>query len=405
MCGPDQAIVIKCSKCSSGVVPEATENNSRLNLPADSIINLDHGDPTMYESYWRKLGNMCTVMFTGYQSLSYFANPKNLCWFLEPKLEEEIKKLHNVVGNATVEGYHIVVGTGSSQLIQAVLYALSDPLNEANPISVVSAAPYYSSYSEVANFVRSGLHKWAGDAHTFDKDGSYIEMVTSPNNPDGAIREPVVNKAQGMLVHDLAYYWPQYTPITGPADYDIMLFTVSKCTGHAGSRIGWALVRDINVARKMVKFIEINTIGVSKEAQQRAAKILEVISDSCSQTVRPPDQLDNFFEYGQHLLTERWKKLKDLVKFNELFTLPKFPLQYCNFTGDFTEAHPAFAWMKCEEEVDCEKLLRGHKILTRSGKRFGSDQKYARISMMSRDEEFDLFVQRLSSIHGIANGN
>lgn len=101
----------------------------------------------------------------------------------------------------------------------------------------------------------------------------------------------------------------------------------------------WALVKDINVARKMVKFIEINTIGVSKEAQQRAAKILEVISDSCSQTVRPPE-LDNFFYYSQHLLTGRWKKLREIVKCNGLFTLPKFPLQYCNFTGDFTKAHP-----------------------------------------------------------------
>ncbi|CAI9761741.1 unnamed protein product [Fraxinus pennsylvanica] len=404
MCGSDQAIVTKGSKSSSGVVPEATEDNCRPNLPLDAIINLDHGDPTMFESYWRKLGNACTVTFTGYQSLSYFSNPKNLCWFLEPKLEEEIKKLHNVVGNATVEGYRIVVGTGSSQLIQAVLYALSDPLNEPKPINVVSATPYYSSYPEVTDFVRSGLYKWAGDAHNFDKDGPYIEMVTSPSNPDGVIREPVVNRAQGTLVHDLAYYWPQYTPITSPADYDIMLFTISKCTGHAGSRIGWALVKDVDVARKMVKFIEINTIGVSKESQQRAAKILEVITDSCSQTVRTPE-LDNFFEYGQHHLTERWKKLKVIVKRNGLFTLPKFPLQYCNFTGDFTKAHPAFAWMKCKEDVDCEELFRGHKILTRSGKRFGSDQKYVRISMLSRDEEFDLFVQRFSAFHGIANGN
>ena len=42
----------------------------------------------------------------------------------------------------------------------------------------------------------------------------------------------------GILIHDLAYYWPQYTPISSPANYDLMLFTLSKSTGHAGMRIG-----------------------------------------------------------------------------------------------------------------------------------------------------------------------
>ncbi|XP_073315934.1 tryptophan aminotransferase-related protein 2-like [Primulina huaijiensis] len=401
MCGTEQAVVIKSSNTSS--VAEEKENGSVKNHSFEEIINLDHGDPTMYESYWKNVGSKCTVTIPAYQSLSYFANAKNLCWFLEPTLEEEIKMLHNVVGNAIVQDHYIVVGTGSSQLIQAALYALCDSLNEPNPISVVSAAPYYSSYPEVMDFLRSRLFKWGGDARSFDEDGPYIEMVTSPNNPDGVIRVPVVKGAKGVLVHDFAYYWPQYTAITSPADHDIMLFTVSKCTGHAGSRIGWALVRDENVAKKMVKFIELNTIGVSKEAQLRAAKILEVISTSC-QRFKPHD-LKNFFEYTHNLMAERWKKLRDSVKSNKLFYVPKFPLQYCHFTRDFTETYPAFAWLKCKEGIDCEKLLRGHKILTRSGRRFGSDQEYVRISMLARDAEFDLFLQRLSTIHGVSNGN
>lgn len=94
------------------------------------------------------------------------------------------------------------------------------------------------AYQEETDFLRSGLYKWAGDAYTFEKDGPYIEVVTSPSNPDGVIREAVVNRGEGKLIHDLAYYWPQYTPITRPADHDIMLFTFSKATGHAGSRIG-----------------------------------------------------------------------------------------------------------------------------------------------------------------------
>ncbi|PIN09987.1 L-tryptophan--pyruvate aminotransferase [Handroanthus impetiginosus] len=356
----------------------------------------------MYESYWKEVDQKCSVTIPGFQSLSYFANIKNLCWFLEPKLEEEIKRLHNTVGNAIVEDRHIVVGTGSSQLILAAFYALSDPLNESGPVNIVSAVPFYSSYPEMSNYLQSTLFKWSGDARCFNKDGPYIEMVTSPNNPDGVIREPVVNRAKGMTVHDLAYYWPQYTAITSHADHDIMLFTVSKCTGHAGSRIGWALVRDEKVARKMVKFVEINTIGVSKEAQLRAANILEIISLSC-QTDNKPHDLDNFFEHSHNLMVQRWNKLRDVVLNNGLFSVPKFPLQYCKFKRDFTETYPAFAWVKCKEGMDCEKLLRGQKILARSGRRFGSEPEYARISMLSRDEEFDLFVQRLSSIRGIGN--
>lgn len=95
------------------------------------------------------------------------------------------------------------------------------------------------TYVEEASYLQSKLYKWEGDARTFDRNGPYIEMVTSPNNPDGTIREPVVNRTEGgKVIHDFAYYWPHYTPITRRQDHDLMLFTFSKITGHAGSRIG-----------------------------------------------------------------------------------------------------------------------------------------------------------------------
>ncbi|KAG6408019.1 hypothetical protein SASPL_131021 [Salvia splendens] len=86
-----------------------------------------------------------------------------------PKLEQEIRNLHNLVGNAIMEGRHIVVENGSCKFI-------------------------------------SGLSMWEGDAHAYDHDDQpYIEMVTSPNNINGELMGPIVNKANGMLVHDLAY--------------------------------------------------------------------------------------------------------------------------------------------------------------------------------------------------------
>ncbi|KVH88932.1 Allinase, C-terminal [Cynara cardunculus var. scolymus] len=291
----------------------------------------------MYEAFWRKMGDKCTVVIKGYEHLSYFSTNKNPCWFLEPKLEDSIRSLHGAVGNAETDGYTIVVGTGSSQLLQAVLYALA-PQDQPDPINVVSAAPFYSSYPETTNIVRSGVYKWAGDAHGFDKDEPYIEFVTSPNNPNGVIRGPVVNRDGGFVVYDLAYYWPQYTPITSSLDFDIMLFTAS------------------------------NSIGVSKESQLRVAKILQVVADGCKRFGSSDG--DNLFEYGRNVLAKRWEILRETDGMEE-----------------------------------CEKVFKGVKILVRSGRRFGSDPGYARVSMMGKDEEFNGLIERLSSVIQICNND
>ncbi|GKB01701.1 L-tryptophan--pyruvate aminotransferase 1-like protein [Tanacetum coccineum] len=211
------------------------------NLASDAIINLDHGDPTMYEPFWRSIGDKCTVVFKGYESLSYFSNPKNPCWFLEPKLEESIKSLHGAVGNAVTDGYSIV------------------------------------SYPEIMDLVKSGLYKWGGDAHGFDKDEALVRL--------------------------------------------------------------WALVKDKEVAKKM------------KNPNVHSTKI-------------PSSAL--------HLL---WR------------------------------CHSSISRPSTKGNEDCEKLFRGYNILTRGGSRFGSDPSFVRVSMMSKDEEFNLFIDRLSMIQSFNDGN
>ncbi|KAJ9568373.1 hypothetical protein OSB04_004339 [Centaurea solstitialis] len=373
------------------------------------VINLDHGDPTMYERFWRQKGEEMTVVTSGWQHISYFSDVKNVCWFLEPQLVSAVKRLHKVVGNAITEGRHVVVGTGSSQLYQAALFALSPP-DAPQPMNVVSAAPFYSlalhfHREDNIEFVSIDdrlleirATQMGGDANEFNKDEPYIELVTSPNNPDGTTKQAVGKGDKGILIHDLAYYWPQYTPIITAADYDIMLFTVSKSTGHAGTRIGWALVKDREVAKKMTTFIEINTIGVSKDSQLRAAKILQAVSDSCDRA-NQKEAAESFFDYSYKHMAERWKKLREAVNKTQLFSLPSFSTETCSFSGRTFGQLPAFAWLKCEgEAVDCESFLRKHKIYTRGGKHFGASTEYTRISMLSRDSEFKLFTERLPAI-------
>ncbi|KAF7829326.1 L-tryptophan--pyruvate aminotransferase 1-like [Senna tora] len=363
-------------------IPAVSVNNNYLacaplpNINDDAFINLDQGDPVVMEAYWRRMSERCTVVIKGCEFLSYLSDLSNVCWFMMPRLRDNIKRLHALVGNADTENSHIVVGTGSTQLFQAALFALSSSSPPPHhPIHVLAASPYYSEYQDEVGVLRSGLYKWSGDALEYDKDEAFIEVVTSPNNPDGSIREAVVTRSgsEGKVIHDLAYYWPHYTPITHKASHDIMLFTFSKCTGHAGSRIGWAIVKDIEIAKKMTRFIQMSSIGVSKESQTRAAKIMEVICDSYQNF--GSKESDLFFEYSKRLMKERWEKLREVVDQNGFFSLPNFPRAYCNFTKESSETYPAFAWLKCnEKDQDCEGYLEKKlKVLARSGKRFGAD--------------------------------
>jgi L-tryptophan---pyruvate aminotransferase len=75
--------------------------------------------------------------------MSYFSDPNNICWFLEPAFTNEALRIHRTVNNAVTDGRHVIVGVGSTQLIHATLFALAS--TEAHqPVDVVSAAPYYS---------------------------------------------------------------------------------------------------------------------------------------------------------------------------------------------------------------------------------------------------------------------
>ncbi|KAJ6358649.1 hypothetical protein OIU76_000379 [Salix suchowensis] len=79
------------------------------------------------------MGDKCTVV------MSYFSDISSICWFLQPQLGDAIKRLHRAVGNAVTEDRHIVVGTGSTQLLMA---ALSSPADR-HPVGLVAAAPFY----------------------------------------------------------------------------------------------------------------------------------------------------------------------------------------------------------------------------------------------------------------------
>lgn len=81
--------------------------------------------------------------------------------------------------------------------------------------------------------------QWTNASRNSTTDDGFIEFVTSPNNPDSTLREPALAGGSSAVIFDHAYYWPHFTHIPAPADEDVMLFTISKPSGHAGSRLGY----------------------------------------------------------------------------------------------------------------------------------------------------------------------
>lgn len=366
------------------------------------------GDPKVFYPYWKKVDDKCVVTIKASELMSYFADfSAGGCFYQMPEFTAAVRRVHHVVGNAVVEGQYIVGGTGSSQLLTVALRALASTLNKKKAIPVVCAEPYYSCYEEALEDEKSENYQWRGDANRFNEEGPYIEVVTTPNNPDGMNRKPVVNREGGLVICDLAYYWPQYTPITQMMDYDIMLFTLSKATGHAGSRVGWAIVKDTGIASKMINQMTLMTIGTCREGQLRATKILDFVADNYDHNnsvvanngkksiVKP---VQGFFEFGQRVLEERWEKLRAVVKRGGAFNLLDFPSGFCNFRGKIIHPSPAYAWMESKTGEDAAKLMDELKIRTRGGERFGVSSNYTRVSMLESDDTFNLLLDRLSTL-------
>ena len=95
-------------------------------------------------------------------------------------------------------------------------------------------------YREQTQFFNSRDFSYEGDTSLWKNNTNssfrFIEFVTSPNNPDGKLNKGVLKGSDVKTIYDRAYYWPHFTAISSPADDDLMVFTISKLTGHAGSR-------------------------------------------------------------------------------------------------------------------------------------------------------------------------
>lgn len=79
------------------------------------------------------------VVIAGWHRMSYLHADQT---HISQVLESHIRKLHDTVGNAVTQGRYILFGVGSTQLLNAAVYALS-PYNASSPARVLASIPFY----------------------------------------------------------------------------------------------------------------------------------------------------------------------------------------------------------------------------------------------------------------------
>ncbi|KAH9304281.1 hypothetical protein KI387_008685, partial [Taxus chinensis] len=393
--------ICECNDCFTG--PDCSQT------VADCVANVASGDPVFLEPFWIANAEAAATVVPAWYRMSYRINDAANPSAVSPALEKQIRAIHALVGNAVTQGRYIVLGTGSTQLINAAINSLS-ATNSSNPALVVAAAPSYGGFEEQTELFDSRDNLWKGDANAWTKrtnklnSTTFIEFVTYPNNPDGILEEAALEGENVRTVNDHAYYWPHFTAITHPADEDIMLFTLSKLTGHAGSRLGWAIIKDYDVYQKIYQYVQSNTLGVSHDTQLRATRLLKAITDGYGKTQKMEDvnkdKKQLLFHYSYPVMRNRWERIERIFNSSNRFSVQHLEPAYCNFFKKVTGPSPAYAWVKCKRKAEgnCTAVLESAKITGRSGQEFGVANRHIRLSLIKRDDNFILLERRLQNL-------
>ena len=155
-----------------------------------------------------------------------------------------------------------------------------------------------------------------------------------------------------------------------------MVFSLSKLSGMASSRLGWALVRDPDVAARMGAYIYATTIAPSAESQLRALLALRSI-------LRQPAL---YFGATAERLGERWRRLREAAR----------PGAARGYSLNESTTGAWYAWLRCPAgPPSCAQQLAAAGILANAGTDYGSSPAYARVGLGYAEPKWQLLLARL----------
>lgn len=95
-------------------------------------------DPLLFEAYWRKNSDLGAVVIPAWYRMGYQTRDVTSMPYTEA-LVASIRELHAMVGNAVTEGRYIAFGTGSTQLINAVIQSCTPGSGESHSCGIQSS--------------------------------------------------------------------------------------------------------------------------------------------------------------------------------------------------------------------------------------------------------------------------
>eukprot|EP00698_Gefionella_okellyi_P024733 TRINITY_DN880_c0_g1_i1.p1 TRINITY_DN880_c0_g1~~TRINITY_DN880_c0_g1_i1.p1 ORF type:complete len:399 (-),score=86.01 TRINITY_DN880_c0_g1_i1:153-1349(-) len=363
----DSPNACECFQCYQGLNCESEI--------ANCTVGAGDGDPLIFEQYYlnHPIDGEVTIP-SDYRTPYEGGYPEEFAFHINPVLVDLLKALHRQINNAETEGYTFVAGAGCTQLLGAAMYALSQQPSNSSTTTVSSVfvqTPYYMGYPGIANTLIKGVNFNA----SYQQDPrAVIEIVTYPNNPTFNWRTPYY--ATANVVHDMVYDWPSYVDVQEKRADAIMLFSFSKLFGLAGSRLGWALVKDVAVAQRMAEFISLESIGVSVDAQFRAIEMLRY-----ELTANLP-----VIDYVRAALQLRWSEMTRLWN------------GYSQTS--FVQLNPSgayYMWIQCNIADNCNDRFVAAGMQCEDGAKFGQPQ-HMRVNMMIRDAAFGRLLHAMDAL-------
>jgi L-tryptophan--pyruvate aminotransferase len=254
--------------------------------------------------------------------------------------------------------------------------------------AAMTAVPYYTGHNAMWRnrtqffaplpFINPQIVHW-NQSLTLDP-ANVVELITAPNNPTGYFPNFHYSNAAVKIV-DAVYHWPF---INGGdnrkiMDADVVLFSLTKSSGHASTRGAWAIVKNSTLANNMNTYIGAANLASSSAIMLRTAQILKAMTDD-----------NDFFDTTRHVMNERWERILALLNPTRC---PRYVLE--------SAPNTAYIWMRCSNSQEqCARNIQDIGIRGWVGSMFGTTSDYYRINLTLHSHVFNYLMARLASLCG-----